>query len=90
MVSRKALVVIVALVMVSPLFGVIGAEIVGYREPLEVAAEAVGLTEGEPVWEGVLPDYTVPGLPDTVGYVVAGFAGVAVLLAPAALRGRRK
>ena len=57
---------------------------------LEVAAEAVGLTEGEPIWRGILPDYTVPGLPDVVGYIVAGFAGVTVLLAPAALRGRRK
>ncbi len=90
MVSRKALTVIIFLVVVSPLFGVIGAEMVGYREPLEVAAEAVGLTEGEPIWRGILPDYTVPGLPDVVGYIVAGFAGVTVLLAPAALRGRRK
>ncbi len=90
MISKKVLLTIVVLVIVSPLFGVIGAEIVGYQEPLEVAAERIGLEESEPLWSGVLPDYTVPGLPDTIGYIVAGFVGVGVLLIPALLRGRQK
>ena len=85
---RKAVLVILALVVVSPLFGVIGAEIVGYHEPLDVAAERLGLEE-HVIWKGVLPDYTVPGLPDVMGYVVAGLVGVGVLLLPALVRGRR-
>ena len=90
MISRRVLLTIVVLVIVSPLFGVIGAELVGYHEPLEVAAEKIGLEESEPVWSGILPDYTVPGLPDTIGYILAGFVGVGVLLIPALLRGRQK
>ncbi|HDM92226.1 MAG TPA: cobalamin biosynthesis protein [Candidatus Korarchaeota archaeon] len=90
MISKRVLLTIVVLVIVSPLFGVIGAELVGYHEPLEVAAEKIGLEESEPVWSGILPDYTVPGLPDTIGYILAGFVGVGVLLIPALLRGRQK
>jgi len=90
MISKRVLLTIVVLVIVSPLFGVIGAELVGYHEPLEVAAEKIGLEESEPVWSGILPDYTVPGLPDTIGYILAGFVGVGVLLMPALLRGRQK
>ncbi|MCD6245257.1 MAG: cobalamin biosynthesis protein [Candidatus Korarchaeota archaeon] len=86
--SRKALILILVLVLVSPLFGVIGSEIVGYHEPLDVAAELIGLSESEPVWQGVLPDYTVPGLPDVIGYIIAGFVGVGILLLPAILRGK--
>jgi len=79
---RRAYIIIIVLVVLSPLFGVIGAELVGYREPLEVAAEKVGLEESEPLWSGILPDYTFPGLNDVIGYVIAGFIGVAILLSP--------
>ncbi len=87
---RRAYIVIVVLVVLSPLFGVIGAEIVGYREPLEVAAEKIGLEESEPLWGGILPDYTFPGLNDIIGYVIAGFIGVAILLSPVIVVGRRR
>ncbi|HDI73822.1 MAG TPA: cobalamin biosynthesis protein [Candidatus Korarchaeota archaeon] len=87
---RRVLLTILILVLVSPLFGVIGAELVGYHEPLEVAAEIIGLEEGEPLWSGILPDYTFPGLPDVIGYIIAGLIGVGVLLIPAMLKGRGK
>ncbi len=86
MVSRKLLLSIVVIVLVSPLFGVIGAELVGYHEPLDVAAEKIGLEEQEPVWKGIFPDYTIPGLPDVIGYILTGLIGVCLLLAPAYLR----
>ena len=63
MLSRRALITIIVLVLISPLFGVIGAELVGYHEPLDVAAEALGLEEKELYWSP-FPDYTVPGLPE--------------------------
>ena len=82
---RKALLAIAVLLVVSPLFGVIGAELVGYHEPLDVAAERLGLEETG-LWSGLLPDYTVPGLPEdwaglSVGYIISGLVGVAIILA---------
>ncbi|MEM2290445.1 MAG: cobalamin biosynthesis protein [Candidatus Korarchaeum sp.] len=80
---------IVLLVLISPLFGVIGANVVGYREPLDVAAELIGMEESEPVWSGIFPDYTLPGLPDELAYVIAGLVGVGVLLLPSLARKAR-
>jgi hypothetical protein len=86
---RKSYIAIIILVLISPLFGVIGANIVGYREPLDLAAEIIGIEESEPLWRGIFPDYTVPGLPDELGYIIAGFVGVSILLLPALIeRGR--
>ncbi len=82
---RRALIAIAVLLLVSPLFGVIGAELVGYHEPLDVAAEALGLSDFS-LWSGFLPDYTVPGLPEdwlslSVGYIISGIIGVLIILA---------
>jgi len=83
---RRAFLAIVVLLVLSPLFGVIGAELVGYHEPLDVAAEELGLEEAEPLWSGFFPDYTVPGLPEdmasmSVGYVISGLVGIIIILA---------
>ncbi|MEM0017417.1 MAG: cobalamin biosynthesis protein [Candidatus Korarchaeum sp.] len=80
---------IILLVLISPLFGVIGANVVGYREPLDVAAELIGMEESEPIWSGIFPDYTLPGLPDELAYVIAGLVGVGVLLLPSLVRKAR-
>ncbi len=78
---KRPLVLIVVLLAFSPVFGVILAERVGYHEPLDVAAEKLGLREWDlPEWSP-FPDYTVPGLPDTVGYVLSGLVGVALIIA---------
>jgi len=82
---RRALLAIAVLLVVSPLFGVISADLVGYHEPLDVAAEALGLSES-PLWSGFLPDYTVPGLSEdwlsmSMGYIIAGVIGVLIILA---------
>jgi len=82
---KRALLLIGVLLIISPLFGVIGAELVGYHEPLDVAAEELGLEE-EGIWSGLLPDYTVPGLPEdwgglSVGYIISGIVGTAIILA---------
>ena len=77
---RRAIQAIIVMVLVSPLFGVIGANLVGYHEPLDVAAEMLHLHEAHlPNWTP-FADYTVPGLPDTIGYIIAGFIGVGVIL----------
>lgn len=76
---RTALLVVAALLVVSPVFGVVLAEKIGYHEPLDVAAEKLHLREID-VYHTPFDDYTFPGLPDTVGYIVAGFLGVSVIL----------
>lgn len=88
-VSRKALLVTLFLVLISPIFGVILADLVGYHEPLDVAAEELGLEDitDQVNWTPLL-DYTVPGLPDTIGYIVAGLIGVAVIFAVGYLASR--
>ncbi len=76
---RRALIVIFSLLLVSPVFGVILANVVNYHEPLDVAAEMLHLREMKINWTP-LYDYTVPGLPETIGYIIAGLIGVGVIL----------
>jgi ABC-type spermidine/putrescine transport system permease subunit I len=76
--SRKALTVILVLIALSPLFAY-AAEAVNYSEPLENTAEEVGAEE-HPVYSGVLPDYTVPGLDPYVGTLIAGLVGTFITL----------
>lgn len=81
MLSRKVIITIVALIIISPLFGVVLADAVGYHEPLDVAAEKLGLKDvtDKLNWTPFL-DYSVPGLPATIGYIISGFIGVAAVL----------
>ncbi len=79
MISRRALLIIVLLVIVSPLFGIVLAGLVGYHEPLDVAAEKLGLKEVDIEWTP-FTDYTIPGLPDTIGYIAAGLLGVGIIM----------
>ena len=81
MICKKTLLAIVILLVISPIFGVILADMVGYHEPLDVAAEKLGLedTTDKINWTPFL-DYTVPGLPDVIGYIISGFIGVGIIL----------
>lgn len=78
---KKAFTLIGVLLILSPIFGVYLAELTGYHEPLDLAAEALGLKEitEEVNWTPFL-DYTIPGLPDWLGYIISGFIGVLVVL----------
>ena len=81
MISRKVLILTFILVIISPVFGVILADMVGYHEPLDLAAESLGLEDvSEEINWTPFFDYTVPGLPDVIGYIIAGFIGVFVVL----------
>ena len=77
--GKVAIGVIAAMILVSPLFAY-AAELVGYSEPLENAAEILGLTE-HPIYEGLLPDYSVPGLDPYTGTLITGVVGTAIVLA---------
>jgi len=81
MISRKVLILTFILVIISPVFGVRLADMVGYHEPLDLAAESLGLEDvSEEINWTPFFDYTVPGLPDVIGYIIAGFIGVFVVL----------
>ena len=78
---RKALMLTLILVFISPIFGVILADMVGYHEPLDVAAESLNLPDLTNVinWTPFL-DYTMPGLSDEIGYIIAGIIGISIIL----------
>jgi len=77
---RKAYLAVAVLLAVSPLFLLL-SDMVGYHEPLDLAAEALGLKDvSEEVNWTPLFDYTVPGLPPALGYVVAGATGIALVV----------
>lgn len=77
---RKAFVVILAIIIVSPVF-VWAAEVVGYSEPLENVAEQIGALEhGYAIVEGLIPDYAIPGFNPYVSSIVAGVVGCFIVL----------
>jgi len=78
---RKALILTLILVFISPIFGVLLADMVGYHEPLDVTAENLNLPDLTDVvnWTPFL-DYTVPGLPAEIGYIIAGIIGISIIL----------
>ncbi|MGC9181277.1 PDGLE domain-containing protein [Thermogladius sp.] len=77
---KKSVLLLVVLLLVSPVFGVYLASLVGYHEPLDIAGEKLNLTDisDEVNWT-FLKDYTVPGLPEWLGYIVSGVLGVALI-----------
>ncbi|MEM0015263.1 MAG: PDGLE domain-containing protein [Zestosphaera sp.] len=77
--SRKSLIMLAVLLLASPVFGVILAEELSYREPLDLVAEELGLSEAGVEWTP-FRDYAVPGVPKAVGYVIAGVLGTAVIV----------
>ena len=77
---RRAYLAVALLLAVSPLFLLL-SDMVGYHEPLDLAAEALGLRDiSEEVNWTPFFDYTVPGLPPELGYVVAGAVGISLVV----------
>lgn len=87
--TKRYLILILVLLLVSPIFGVILANAVGYAEPLDHVADMLHLNESAINWTP-FKDYTVPGLPDVVGYMIAGAMGVAVFILLTLLFERRR
>ena len=79
MLTRKTLITLATLLLLSPIFGVILAEELGYHEPLDIVAEELKLNESEFTWTP-LKDYTVPGLPEWLGYITCGALGGVVIV----------
>jgi len=78
--KKKQWILIILLILISPLFGVVLADMVGYHEPLDIAAEKLGLKDisDEINWSPFY-DYSIPGLDPITGYIVSGFIGVGII-----------
>ncbi len=88
---RRLIAFLIIMALLSPIFGVWLADMVGYHEPLDVAVEALNKTAHKIYdltkrinWTPFV-DYTVPGLPDWAGYIVCALMGLAIYLALLAL-----
>lgn len=78
---NKILIFIIIMLLLSPIFGIVLAEMLGYQEPIDLAARRLGLRDiTELVNWTPLIGYTFPGLPDWLGYVISGFIGVIIIL----------
>lgn len=86
--ARKALAVVVVLIILAPVFG-LAAGAIGYAESIDNAAEETGATEHESVLNpGLFPDYTVPGLGGGLGTLLSAVVGTGLTLAIAVGVGR--
>lgn len=84
---RTAVVLLVVLAVLAPVFA-LGAEAVGYAEPLDHAASATGAEDDALGPTSVFSGYTLPGLggsPGTLGAALVG-AGLTLVLTLAAGR----
>lgn len=82
MMSKKLLALLVALALISPIFGVILANTVNYAEPIDHLGEALNLTDisDKINWTPFI-GYAVSGLPDWLGYLISAFIGLAAFAA---------
>ncbi|MEM2419952.1 MAG: PDGLE domain-containing protein [Candidatus Bathyarchaeia archaeon] len=52
-----------------------------YPDGLEKVAETLGVEENEPLWRGLMPDYTMPAVGDSyLSTLAAGFIGTFLVL----------
>ena len=85
---RKVLIVIAVMILFSPFFAW-AAEVVGYAEPLENAAEHLGAMEHEyAIISGLIPDYTIPGANPYASAIVAGIVGCLIVLGLGLIMGK--
>jgi len=74
---KRALTVVGILIILTPIFAY-AAELVGYSEPLENIAANLGVGEN-PIYKGILPDYTVSGLDPYTGTLISAIVGSVVV-----------
>lgn len=77
-VGKVPYVIIALMIVFSPVFAYF-AELVEYSEPLENAAEILGVEE-EVINPGIFPDYTIPGMDPYIGTFLSGAVGVLIVL----------
>lgn len=77
---RNAFIAIAVMILSAPIFAW-SAKQVGYAEPLEAAAEKVGvLKHGYSLLKGIFPEYVVPGLNPYLSAILSGILGCLMVL----------
>lgn len=84
---RRALAVVVVLALLAPVFAW-GANMVGYSEPLENAAEQTGAADDAQSSPSLFAGYSLPGLGSGLGTLGAALVGAALTLAAVVGLGR--
>jgi cobalt/nickel transport protein len=84
---RKSLVALIVLGLIAPVFGW-ASGVVGYAEPIDVAAEQTGAADEATGGHGLFPDYSVPGLGSGVGTLLSALVGITITLGVALAAGR--
>ncbi len=80
--NKRFWILIIGLLLISPLFGVYIANLIGYKEPLDIIAEETGLKDiSEKINWTPFYDYNIPGLDPMIGYIISGIIGILVILA---------
>lgn len=60
-----------------------------FPDGLETVAETLGIEEHEPMWQGLMPDYTVPHISNAyASTLLSGLAGTLIVLVFAFLVGK--
>jgi cobalt/nickel transport protein len=79
-ISKRSILVIILLLILSPGFGIILTDLVGYHEPLDIVAEKLGLRDlnSEINWTPFI-GYNVPGLSPIIGYIISGAIGITLI-----------
>ncbi|MCS7121817.1 MAG: energy-coupling factor ABC transporter permease [Archaeoglobaceae archaeon] len=75
--SKTSIALIATLIALTPLFAY-AAELVGYREPLDFVADKLEL-EGEMIYKGIIPEYTIPGLDPYFSALISAIIGTFVV-----------
>lgn len=73
-----------ALSIISPLFGIVLAEKTGYHEPLDIAAEKLGLHE-KTLYHTPLQEYRIPGVNPLIAYAATALLGALAITAAGCL-----
>lgn len=71
-----------ALIVIVAGFAVLAPFASSYPDGLEKVAETLGVVEADPLWEGIMPDYTLPTVENPYfSTLLSGFAGMLLVLA---------
>jgi cobalt/nickel transport protein len=78
-----------ALIVVLAAFAVLAPFASTYPDGLETVAETLNIEEAETMWEGLMPDYTLPNFENQYfSTLAAGFTGAFIVLAVAFILGK--
>lgn len=72
---------LVIIILVSPIFSIILADLVGFHEPIDIAAEKIKLHDlsKDMNWTPFF-EYSITSFSPEIGYIISGLLGIAIIL----------